>query len=255
MRTGGTVYLVGAGPGDPGLVTLRAARLLRRADIVVHDALVDVRVLRMAPAHAQCIDVGKRAGGRHFPQAAIHRVLIAAAQRHAVVVRLKGGDPFIFGRGGEEARALEAAGVRCRIVPGVTAALGAAACAGIPLTYRGIAPSVTFVTGHAAPDSAIAVDWAALAHAGGTLAVYMALENLRAISAQLIAAGLAAATPAAVIASATLPGQCMVAGTLVDIADRAETAAIATPAIVLIGATVAMGQTTALQRAAAACAR
>jgi uroporphyrinogen III methyltransferase/synthase len=234
----GTVYLIGAGPGDPGLLTLRGARILRRAAVVVHDALVDARILAMAPPQAERIDVGKRYG-RSFPQSAIHHLLIEAARRARTVVRLKGGDPFVFGRGGEEVAALVAAGVRFEIVPGVSAALGAAAYAGIPLTHRDHASAVTFVTGQENPArDQDRIDWQALAKTRGTLAIYMGVHHLRDIAAQLIAGGAAPDTPAAVVESATQPNQRTVTATLGDIAEAAQQADIDTPALVLVGAVV-----------------
>jgi uroporphyrinogen III methyltransferase/synthase len=235
----GVVYLVGAGPGDPGLLTLRAARVLKRADIVFHDALVNPKVLDLAPATAECIDVGKRHGKRCVSQEQANRLLIEAAAHFGVVVRLKGGDPFIFGRGGEEALALQEAGVRFRIVPGITAALGAAAYAGIPLTYRDLASSVTLVTGYESPGrTELQVAWDELAAGTGTIVVYMGVTRLREIATRLITAGRSPETPAAIIESATWPQQRTVSAPLALLAHEAERAGIGSPALIVIGEVV-----------------
>jgi uroporphyrin-III C-methyltransferase len=237
----GTVYLVGAGPGDPGLLTRRGAKLLRRADVVVHDALVDARLLTLVPPHAERIDMGKRAGGRQTPQSAIHRLLVDAAARARVVVRLKGGDPFVFGRGGEEAIALAEAGVPFEVVPGVTAALGAAASAMIPLTHRGVASQVTFMTGHADPaHESSRIDWEHVARAGGTLVIHMGLQNLRALAERIVRGGRAPDTPSAVVASATCPSERVVTAPLAQIADAAERVQIAGPGLIIVGEVVAL---------------
>lgn len=232
----GTVYLVGAGPGDPGLLTLRAARLLRRADIVFHDALVNPRILDLVRASAERIDVGKRHGHRSVSQEHTQQLLIEAAGQFRVVVRLKGGDPLIFGRGGEEALALHEAGVRFRIVPGVTAAIGAAAYAGIPLTQRGIASVVTLVTGYESadrPDSQL--EWEQLARGSGTVVVYMGITRLGEIATRLIAGGRSSETAAAVIENATWPEQRTITAPLASIAHEAERAGIGSPALIVIG--------------------
>jgi uroporphyrin-III C-methyltransferase len=237
----GTVYLVGAGPGDPELLTVRAARLLRRADVVVHDALINPAVLGLARPTAERIDVGKRCGGRHTPQDAIHRTLIEAAGRARVVVRLKGGDPFVFGRGGEEALALSKEGIRFEVVPGVTAALGAAAYAGIPLTHRGVSRGVTFVTGHecASPGDE-GVDWERLARSDDTLVVYMGAKSLGIVAERLIAGGRSPFTPAAVIEWGTYARQRTIEAPLRWIAERVEQAGIGAPALVVVGQVVAL---------------
>lgn len=237
----GTVYLIGAGPGDPGLLTRRGARLLRRADVVVHDALVDPRVLDLAPTWAERIDVGKRAGRTCTPQPQIQRILIEAAHRARVVVRLKGGDPFVFGRGAEEALALRAAGVRFRIVPGVTAAVGVAAYTGISLTHRDLASAVTFVTGQedpTRPDGRI--DWGHLAPTHGTLVIYMGMRRLRDIATTLIHAGRSPDTPAAVIEWGTLATQRLVTAPLREIADRTAEAGLGSPGLIIIGDVVGL---------------
>lgn len=237
----GEVWLVGAGPGDPGLLTLRAAEALRRADLVLHDALPGRAVLRLVRPGATILAVGKRKGHAPMPQAKINARLIEGARAGQRVVRLKGGDPFIFGRGGEEAMALAAAGIPWRVVPGVSAGMAAPAAAGIPLTHRGLASAVTFVTGHdeagGLPES---IDWAALAHAGGTIAAFMALSRLDEIALRLLAAGRPAATPVAVVAEASLPGQAVLRTTLGACTLAARRAGLATPALVVIGAVAAL---------------
>jgi uroporphyrin-III C-methyltransferase len=235
----GTVYLIGAGPGDPGLLTLRANRVLRRADAVVYDALVNPALLKRVRPSALLVDAGKRAGAHCMPQQQINAQLVELAQRHRVVARLKGGDPFVFGRGGEEALALSAAGVRFRIVPGVTSGVAAPAYAGIPVTHRGLASAVTLVTGHGdASACSEAVDWAQLARLPGTLVIYMGMGRLRRLADRLLAAGRCAATPAAVIEWGTYPHQRTVTGSLFDIADRAHDAGLGAPAIIVIGEVV-----------------
>ena len=235
----GTVYLVGAGPGDPGLLTLRAARLLKRADIIVHDALVTQRILRLAHAGAERIDVGKRYGVRSATQTDINRLLIEAAARARVVVRLKGGDPFVFGRGGEEAEALRNARVRFRVVPGITAAVGAAAYAGIPLTHRELASAVMFVTAHeAGADSHL--DWDALARVHGTIAVYMGATQCRSVCERIVHGGRDPNTPAALIEWGTCAEQRVVTGSLRNLARRVEHAGLGSPAIIVVGEVTAL---------------
>jgi uroporphyrin-III C-methyltransferase len=229
----GTVYLVGAGPGDPELLTLRAARLLGAAELVVHDALVSPEILDMAHADAELVDVGKRHGGRHTCQDRINRMLADAASEGRVVVRLKGGDPLVFGRGGEEALFLRARGVRFELVPGITTALGVSAYAGMPLTHRGLSSCVTLVTGHEFPDGGSAVDWEALARTGGTLVVYMAMGRLAKIAERLIRAGRAPGTPAAVVESATRHEQRVKCGTLATVGVEARGSSA--PGVLLVG--------------------
>ena len=232
----GEVWLVGAGPGDPGLLTLRAADALRRADLVLHDALPGRAVLRLVRAGAKIVAVGKRKGAAPLDQAAINARLVEGARAGLRVVRLKGGDPFVFGRGGEEAAALAAAGIPWRVVPGVSAGLAAPAAAGIPLTHRGVSSAVTFVTGHdehgGMPGN---VDWGALARAGGTIAAFMALTRLDEIALRLLAEGCSPATPVAVVASASLPAQAVLRTTLGTCTLDARRAALPTPALVVIG--------------------
>ncbi|MGH9127249.1 MAG: uroporphyrinogen-III C-methyltransferase, partial [Acidimicrobiales bacterium] len=193
-----TVYLVGAGPGDPGLLTVRGAEVLARADVVVHDRLSEASLLDLAPAHAERIDVGKSPGGP-VDQDGINQLLIERARGGATVVRLKGGDPFVFGRGGEEAAALAEAGVAWEVVPGITSAVAVPAYAGIPVTHRGLSTSFTVVTGHSRHAVDRETNWAALAAAGGTIVVLMGVAHRRDIAARLMAGGLPAATPVAAV--------------------------------------------------------
>ncbi len=198
-----TVYLVGAGPGDPDLLTMRAVSLLARADVVVHDRLVDPRALAWAPEGAEKIDVGKRPGSRRNSQDEINWILADCARRHPVVVRLKGGDPFVFGRGGEEAEYLGLQGIDVEVVPGISSAIAGPAAAGIPVTMRGIASGVTIVTAHQDPANDRLLDWGALAVAGTTLVILMGAARAQAISDRLRAGGMAPETPVAVVTRAT----------------------------------------------------
>ena len=236
----GFVSLVGAGPGHPGLITLRAVECLRRADLVLYDSLVPAAMLDHAPAHAERICVTELAP-RHVERCRpIHDTMIAAAREGRRVVRLKGGDPLVFGRGGEEAHALSEAGIPFEIVPGVTAALGAAAFAGIPLTHRDSASAVAFITGHeqaGKPDTLL--DWPALARFPGTLAIYMGMARLDAVVRSLIAAGKDAQTPAAAVQFASLGTQRTVSASLADLPETARSAGLAAPAVILVGAVAA----------------
>jgi uroporphyrin-III C-methyltransferase len=235
----GTVWLVGAGPGDPGLLTLHAARALAEADVVLHDALVSPEILALAP-QARLEPVGKRAGGRRTPQLRINERMIRLAREMNRVVRLKGGDPLVFGRGGEEALALAAAGIRFRIVPGISAGIGATASAGIPLTHRGLAHSVAFVTGHDAGGELPDFDWPALARGADVLVLYMALRQIGAIAARLRAAGRDAAESVAFITEATMPRQRVVITTLAEADRTAATIAAHAPTLIVIGPVVAL---------------
>jgi uroporphyrin-III C-methyltransferase len=239
----GSVWLVGAGPGDPGLLTLLAMHALRHADIVVYDALVDRRVLALRRPDAELDFAGKR-GGRPSPQQQdISLRLIRLAREGKRVLRLKGGDPFVFGRGGEEAIALKQAGVPFRVVPGITAAIGGLAYAGIPATHRDINLSFAFVSGHqsggALPSE---VDWEALSRAAPTIVVYMALGHLADVTARLMAAGRSADEPAAIVARATLPTQRVVETNLADAAAAATAAHIEAPAMLVVGPAVTLRQ-------------
>ena len=234
-----TVYLVGAGPGDPGLLTARALELIAAADVIVYDRLIPASALDGARAEATLVYAGKEGGGESMPQAEISRLLVAHGSLGATVVRLKGGDPFVFGRGGEEASALREAGVAFEVVPGVTAGVAGPAYAGIPVTHRDAASAVAFVTGHEDPDKpSSALDWEALARFPGTLVFYMGVRQLRSIAASLVACGRDAAEPAAVVERGTLPGQRVVAGSLGTIADEAAAGGVRAPAVVVVGEVV-----------------
>ena len=234
----GTVWLVGAGPGDPGLMTLLALHAIRSADIVVYDALVDPRALDAARPGCEIVFAGKRGGRPSQRQPDISVTLVEHARRGLRVARLKGGDPFVFGRGGEEALALVEAGIPFRVVPGVTAGIAAPAYAGIPLTYRHANNSVAFVTGHGADGDTASADWTALARLAEVLVVYMPLGHLGEIARRLIAGGRPATEPAALIASATLPGQRVLVTTLETAAADAERAGIAPPVLFVVGEVV-----------------
>jgi uroporphyrinogen III methyltransferase / synthase len=233
----GVVHLVGAGPGDPGLLTVRAVELLGEADVVLYDRLIPSEALAHARPGAELVYVGKQGDGPQFPQDNTHRLLLEHARAGKRVVRLKGGDPFVFGRGGEEALVLEEAGIPFEIVPGVTAGVAAPAYAGIPVTHREVASGVAFITGHedpAKPESAI--DWAALARFPGTLVFYMGVRSLPRIAERLVAEGRPPDEPVAVVERGTLPGQRTLLATLADVAERAATEQIRAPAITLVGA-------------------
>ena len=233
----GRVWLVGAGPGDPELLTLKAARLIAAADVIVHDGLVSPEILSLAPASTRLIDVAKRKSRHTLPQDDINRLLVAFALQGLTVVRLKGGDPFIFGRGGEELEECRAAGVTCEVVPGVTAALAASASAGAPLTHRGMAQAVTFVTGHAAhgdPD----LDWTALANANQTVVIYMGLTTAGLIGERLMAAGRDGATPALIVVNASRADEQRHPTTLARLAATAE--GLSGPALLIVGEAMAL---------------
>jgi len=227
----GTVWLAGAGPGDPGLLTALALRGLADAEVVLHDALVSDAILDLVNPAARLVDVGKRAGGRRAPQDATTNRLIAEARAGRRVLRLKGGDPFVFGRGAEEAEALSAAGIAFRIVPGVTAGIGGLAYAGIPATHRASNGAVTFVTGHSEVGS---VDWPAIA-ASPVLVIYMGLAALPDIAVRLLAAGRSAGTPLAIVSDATTPRQQVVETTLGAASLEARRQRVAAPAIIVVG--------------------
>jgi uroporphyrinogen III methyltransferase/synthase len=232
----GTVYLVGAGPGDPGLMTVRSAELVAAADVILHDRLIPVAALHGAREDAELVYVGKRPGAPALPQGEIEDLMIERARAGRSVVRLKGGDPFVFGRGGEEAEALAAAGVAFEVVPGVTAGIAAPAYAGIPLTHRDDASAVAFVAGHEDPDKdGSAIDWEALARFPGTLVIFMGVKRLPDVAARLIAAGRNGGEPAAAVERGTTPAQRTVSATLADLAGAAADAGITPPAVVLVG--------------------
>lgn len=226
-----TVHLVGAGPGDPDLLTVRALRLLQAADAVVVDRLVSAGVLALVNPGAEVIGVGKDPGGASTPQAEINRLLVRLGHRHRVVVRLKGGDPFVFGRGGEEAEALVAAGIEVDVVPGISSAVAGPAAAGIPVTHRGVSSAFTVVTAHQDPAADTALDWDALARLGTTLVILMGAARAGAIRRRLLAAGRAPETPVAVVTAATTARQRVTRLTLAELGD----APVANPSVIVIG--------------------
>jgi uroporphyrin-III C-methyltransferase len=238
------VWLVGAGPGDPELMTVKALRLLQGADVVVHDRLTPQPILDLAGPDARLIDVGKRKSRHTLPQDGINALLVGLAREGLKVVRLKGGDPFVFGRGGEEMLACREAGVECHVVPGVSAGLAAGAFSGAPLTHRGLAQAVTFVTGHAASGGEPDLDWASLARANQTVVIYMGLSTAERIAARLIEAGRAPSTPALIVENASLADQRQ---RLTDLKGLGQTArGLDGPAILIIGETAALAQSGAL---------
>jgi uroporphyrin-III C-methyltransferase len=245
-RGKGRVWLVGAGPGDPELLTLKAARLLRGADVVVHDRLIPAAILDLIPSSARRIYVGKKKSNHSVPQDGINDLITALALEGLDVVRLKGGDPFIFGRGGEELLACREAGVSCEVVPGVSAAMSASASAGAPLTHRGLSQAVTFVTGHAAPtgDDAWgepALDWATLARPNHTVVVYMGVSTAPVIAARLIAAGRAASTPVLIVENASRADERRIKATIQGMAEAASQ--VSGPAVLIIGEVAALADT------------
>jgi uroporphyrinogen III methyltransferase/synthase len=245
----GRVYLVGAGPGDPGLLTVRAVELIAAADVVLYDRLIPTAALDGARADAELVFVGKEGGGPSVPQERTQELMIERARGGRTVVRLKGGDPFVFGRGGEEALALLAAGIPFEVVPGVTAGVAASAYAGIPVTHRGLARAVALVTGQTRGDAVAneeddyeEIDWRALAKFPGTLVLYMGVRRLEEIAASLIDAGRPGSQPAAVVEAGTLPRQRTVTGTLATIAQIARDAGIRAPAITVVGPVAALAE-------------
>ncbi|MDE3073133.1 MAG: uroporphyrinogen-III C-methyltransferase [Pseudomonadota bacterium] len=235
----GSVVLVGAGPGDPGLLTLRALRALNEADVILHDRLVSAEVLALARRDAERIEVGKQAGQHHTTQDGIHALLLEQARAGRRVVRLKGGDPFVFGRGGEELEFLRAHGIPYEVVPGITAAVACAAYAGVPLTHRDHAQSVRFVTAHC-QASRDTPDWAVLAQERQTLAVYMGVAGLAELQQRLIEHGRAATTPFALIENGSRAEQRVVTGTLANLAERAAAHAVCSPALLILGEVAAL---------------
>ena len=231
----GTVYLVGSGPGDPELLTVKARRLIEEADVVLHDKLPGPEILESIPEEKR-EDVGKRAGGEWTPQEYTNRRLVELASEADTVVRLKGGDPFVFGRGGEEAEHLAEHGIDFEYVPGVTSAIAGPGVAGIPVTHRDHASSVSFVTGHEDPTKAeTAIDWSALAATGGTLVVLMGVGKLPMYTEELLSAGMAPETPVGLVERATWPAQRVALGTLESIVDVRDERGIEPPAITVIG--------------------
>lgn len=252
----GKVFLVGAGPGDPDLITRKGARALEDADVVVYDRLADERLLQLAPLQAERISVAKKGGCYGFPQREINRLLERRARSGQQVVRLKGGDPFLFGRGGEEALYLSRRGIPFEVIPGVSSALAAPAAAGIPLTHRGLSASVTVVTGHLAAGSDVDAYWDNWKNRNGTFVVLMPLGNLAQIVRRLISNGWPMNAPAALVSSGTLSDQRTAVGVLREMPDLALRENIRSPALLIVGETVrlarSLGQVEALQRFAAA---
>lgn len=235
----GCVYLVGAGPGDPELLTLRGARLIAGADVVFYDNLVSPRILELAPASAEKVYVGKKASEHVLRQEEINALLVRRAREGRRVVRLKGGDPFIFGRGGEEMEDLIEAGITVEVIPGVTSAAGVAAYAGIPLTHRDYAQSVVFATGFL-KGGGHELDWPMLARPKQTVVIYMGVSRIADICAQLIEHGLSAQTPACIIERGTTDAQRVCVGTLADLTERAQQAGIRPPGLLVIGRVVGL---------------
>jgi uroporphyrin-III C-methyltransferase len=234
----GAVWLVGAGPGDPELLTLKALKILQKADVIVHDGLVTDEILDLAPASARRISVAKRKSRHSYSQDEINRMIVAFALEGLTVVRLKGGDPFIFGRGGEELEACREAGVESHVIPGVTAALAASANAGAPLTHRGAAQAVTFVTGHASNGAEPDLDWESLARPNQTVVIYMGLSQAAPIAGRLMAAGRAGSTPALIAENASRGDERRVVTTLAGLAEAA--ASLSGPALLIVGEAMAL---------------
>ena len=247
----GHVHLIGAGPGDPELLTLRALRLIQSADVVVHDRLVSDEILALIPARTRRIAVGKAAGCHPVPQARINAILVDLGRSGLTVARLKGGDPTIFGRGGEECDAVRAAGIPCDYVPGITAAQGAAASLGLPLTHRGLATGLRYVTGHRAADGPLDLDWASLADPQTTLAVYMGAANMGEIAARLIAHGMPADLPVLAESQASTPRERRLRADLGSIAVAVRDNPLPAPVLFLIGPVAALAGDAVLPLAAA----
>ncbi|MGH8082947.1 MAG: siroheme synthase CysG [Lysobacter sp.] len=238
----GSVALVGAGPGDAGLMTLRGLRVLNEADVILHDRLVSPEVLRLARRDAELIEVGKQAGNHHTTQDRIHELMLEHARAGKRVVRLKGGDPFVFGRGGEELEVLADAGIAFEVVPGITAAVACAAYAGVPLTHRDHAQSLRLVTAHLKDSADASLDWQSLAQEKQTLAVYMGVSGLDVLRDKLIEHGRAASTPFALIENGSRREQRVVTGTLADLAERARGHQVQSPALLIVGEVAALAQ-------------
>lgn len=239
MATTGKVFIVGAGPGDPDLITVRGLRVLQQADVVLYDRLANPALLREIPPHAKTIYVGKGAGYKAFSQAEIEYMLINEARLGQTVVRLKGGDPFVFGRGGEECQSLAENGIPYEVVPGISSALAVPAYAGIPLTHRQTATSFTVVTGHTAGQDDYAIDWARIPEKG-TLVILMGVGQLGRIAADLVAHGRDPHTPVAIIEQGTTTDQRTITGTLADIGAMAQAQGVRAPAVIVVGEVAAL---------------
>lgn len=235
----GTVYLVGAGPGDPELLTLRAARLIGEADVIVYDHLVAPAILDMAAPTAERIYAGKERGDHTLPQEELNLLLVRLAQAGKRVLRLKGGDPYIFGRGGEEVETLHAHGIPFEVVPGITAAAGVASYAGIPLTHRNFSQSCVFVTGNL-KDGSMNLDWEGLARRRQTVVIYMGLHGLPTLCDKLVEHGLPSDWPAAIVQQGTTPGQRVVTGTLATLPQLAAAAKLRAPTLIIVGEVVTL---------------
>jgi len=236
------VYLVGAGPGDPDLLTVKAQRILRQAEVAVYDRLVSPAILELLPAGAKRIYVGKAAGRHHMTQDEINQLLASLARKGHKVVRVKGGDPFIFGRGSEEAKYLREHGFTFEVIPGITSAAGCSAYAGIPLTHRGLSTGVRIVTGHCQADRPLDLNWDSLADPDTTLVIYMGLGHLPEITQKLMAAGLPGSTPAAIIENGTQPQQRRCVATLADLTERMRELDFRPPSLIVIGRVVTLAE-------------
>ena len=235
MKRLGRVFLVGAGPGDPELLTLKAARLIARAEVLVHDRLVSPEILAMAPGAARMVCVGKAPGRHPVPQPEINRMLVELAREGLTVIRLKGGDPFIFGRGSEEMEELRAAGIPCEIVPGITAAQGCSAATGVPLTHRGLANGVRYVTGHCRADLPLDLDWSGMADPQTTLVVYMGAANIAEISAKLAAHGMPGDLSVLAVNNGTTPRERRLVTRLDRVSAQAAEAGFEGPVLFIVG--------------------
>lgn len=242
MSRAGFVHLVGAGPGDADYLTVKAARLIQSARLVVHDRLVGAGVMDLIPSDAEIISVGKESDHHILPQPEINKLLLNLAREGRDVVRLKGGDPFVFGRGGEEALFLAENGIGFEIVPGVSAAVGCAASTGVPLTHRGLATSVRFVTGHLRENDGLDLDWKSLSDPACTLVIYMGIANAGRITEGLLAAGMPSATPAMLIESGTTPEQRILRTTLIDLPAAIKNHGFHPPSLMVIGKVVEVGE-------------
>jgi uroporphyrin-III C-methyltransferase len=251
-RPPGRVSLVGAGPGDPELLTLRAVRAIKSADVILYDALIERTILDLARRDARQIHAGKRCGRHAMAQTAINRLIVQHAAAGGHVVRLKGGDPFIFGRGGKELDELRAAGIEVEVIPGITAACAAAARLGIPLTHRDTARTLHFVTGHGSDGFVPELEWRTLASGEGTVAAYMAGRTIDRVAARLIAAGLPGSTPAVAVENASRPGERRLYGTLAELPAELARVGFEGPTLVLIGKVVGLAQAAAQEQRRAA---